>query len=97
MFLTEIVQLKKKRLEEAKTKRNFAELKQSASAKRENAEHHRFHKVLQRNQINIIAEIKRASPSKGMINDKIDVAEIAKSYETGGACAISILTEQDKL
>jgi indole-3-glycerol phosphate synthase len=33
---------------------------------------------LQRDQINIIAEIKRASPSKGVINDKIDVAETAR-------------------
>nr|ALS88927.1 indole-3-glycerol phosphate synthase [uncultured bacterium] len=40
--------------------------------------------------------MKRASPSKGVINDKIDVAEIAASYEKGGACAISVLTEEDR-
>nr|ALS89282.1 indole-3-glycerol phosphate synthase [uncultured bacterium] len=39
--------------------------------------------------------MKRASPSKGVINGKIDVAETARSYERGGACAISVLTEQD--
>jgi indole-3-glycerol phosphate synthase len=44
----------------------------------------------------IIAEIKRASPSKGIINDKINVAEVAKTYELGGATAISVLTEEDK-
>jgi indole-3-glycerol phosphate synthase len=49
-----------------------------------------------RNNLNIIAEIKRASPSKGVINDKIDVAEVARSYERGGACAISVLTEEDR-
>ena len=43
---------------------------------------------------NIIAEIKRASPSKGVINDKIDVAETAMMYERGGAAAISVLTEE---
>ena len=53
-------------------------------------------KALQKDQINIIAEIKRASPSKGVINDKIDVAETARNYEKGGACAISVLTEEDK-
>ena len=47
-------------------------------------------------KIHIIAEIKRASPSKGIINDKINVAEIARSYERGGAAAISVLTEEDR-
>ncbi len=96
MFLTEIVELKKKRLEIAKASRDFNELKKLASAKRETAKHHRLRENLRRDQINIIAEIKRASPSKGVINDKIDVAETARSYEKGGACAISVLTEEDR-
>jgi indole-3-glycerol phosphate synthase len=96
MFLTEIIELKKKRLEIAKASRDLEELKSSAIAKRESAEHHRLRANLQRNQINIIAEIKRASPSKGVINDKIDVAETARNYENGGACAISVLTEEDR-
>ena len=96
MFLTEIIELKKKRLEIAKANRDFDELKASAIAKRETMKKHRLRENLQRNQINIIAEIKRASPSKGVINDKIEVAEIARSYETGGASAISVLTEEDK-
>ena len=96
MFLTEIIELKKKRLESAKRKRDFDELKKSAVAKRENAEKHRLRAALQKNQINIIAEIKRASPSKGVINDKIDVAETARDYEKGGASAISVLTEEDR-
>lgn len=96
MFLTEIIELKKKRLEVAKANRDFDELKLSAIAKRETAEKHRLRENLQKDQINIIAEIKRASPSKGVINDKIDVAEVAQNYETGGACAISVLTEEDR-
>lgn len=96
MFLTEIIELKKKRLEIAKANRDFAELKKAAISSRKNAERHRLRAALQQNQINIIAEIKRASPSKGVINDKIDVAETAKSYESGGARAISVLTEEDK-
>ena len=96
MFLTEIIELKKKRLESAKQKHDFDELKKSAIAKREDAEKHRLRSALQKNQINIIAEIKRASPSKGVINDKIDVAEVSRNYEIGGACAISVLTEEDK-
>ncbi len=96
MFLTEIIELKKKRLESAKQKRDFDELKKSAVAKRENAEKHRLRAALQKNQINIIAEIKRASPSKGVIDDKIDVAKVARDYEKGGASAISVLTEEDR-
>lgn len=44
---------------------------------------------------NIIAEIKRASPSKGVINDRIDVSETALAYQSGGAAAISVLTEPE--
>ncbi len=95
-FLEEIIELKKKRLEIAKANRDFGELKSSAMTRLETTKKHRLRESLQRNQINIIAEIKRASPSKGVINDKIEIAEIAKIYENGGACAISVLTEEDK-
>jgi len=41
----------------------------------------------------VIAELKRASPSKGSINPELSVIEQASAYEKGGAAAISILTE----
>lgn len=96
MFLTEIIELKKKRLEKAKAGRDFEELKRNAITKRENAGHYILNRKLQRDRVNIIAEIKRASPSKGIINDNIDVAGVAEIYEKGGACAISVLTEEDR-
>lgn len=42
----------------------------------------------------VIAEVKRRSPSKGIINSTIDAASQARAYEAGGARAISVLTEQ---
>ncbi len=42
----------------------------------------------------LIAEIKRKSPSKGMLNANIDVAEFANTYVTAGAHAISVLTDE---
>ena len=48
------------------------------------------------NSINVIAEIKRASPSKGFLAEIADPAELARTYESAGAAAISVLTEERK-
>lgn len=95
-FLENILKAKKARVAAAKNSADLAELKRQIVDGRFGSERFRFRSALRdRSRINIIAEIKRASPSKGMINDSIDVVEIARSYEFGGACAISILTEED--
>lgn len=44
--------------------------------------------------IKVIAEVKRASPSKGDLADIADPAVLARQYEAGGASAVSVLTEQ---
>lgn len=44
-------------------------------------------------RVGIVAEVKRASPSKGAINPRLDVAWQCSEYESGGAAAISVLTE----
>jgi indole-3-glycerol phosphate synthase len=45
--------------------------------------------------ISLIAEIKRASPSRGPIRPRLEVAEVAAQYEAAGARAVSVLTEED--
>ena len=45
--------------------------------------------------INVIAEFKRRSPSKGMIRADANLSQIVESYEAGGAAGISVLTEED--
>lgn len=52
-----------------------------------------FEGSLRRSVVSVIAEVKRRSPSKGWINPEISAAAQARSYEQGGAAAISVLTE----
>jgi len=52
-----------------------------------------FRAALQRREVAIVAEIKRESPSKGVLNARIDASAQASAFERGGAAAISVLTE----
>ena len=54
-----------------------------------------FEAVLRQQDFNFICEVKKASPSKGIIAEHFPYLEIAKEYEVAGAAAISVLTEPD--
>jgi indole-3-glycerol phosphate synthase len=56
--------------------------------------HRDFHHALTAHPPAIIGEIKKASPSKGVLADQFDPATIAKMYASGGAAALSVLTDR---
>ena len=57
--------------------------------------HGRFLEALAKPGLSVIAEVKKASPSKGVICEDFEPAEIAGRYEKHGADAVSVLTETD--
>lgn len=54
-----------------------------------------FEAALRQQDFNFICEVKKASPSKGIIAEHFPYLDIAKEYEVAGAAAISVLTEPD--
>jgi indole-3-glycerol phosphate synthase len=55
-----------------------------------------FREALEKPQrVRLIAEVKKASPSKGVLKERLDPAQLAESYTGAGACAISVVTEED--
>lgn len=95
-FLEKILAATREKIAGRRKRTGLDELSEKAAAFRAARKVHLFHQAIaQSDRTNIIAEIKRASPSKGTINAGIDVAETAKRYQQGGACAISVLTEEN--
>ena len=94
-LLAEIINLKRERLTAAKRAVGFDKMRDAAHEVRLNAKPHMLLNALQNNSLNIIAEFKRRSPSKGIIRSDANLSQIVKSYQSGGAAAISVLTEED--
>ncbi len=92
-FLDTIIADKRKRIDSAKAIRSLAEIR--VAAEQTVAASHRFRDAINGAEPSIIAEFKRASPSKGLINDSLDPVETALLYHSGGAAAMSVLTEED--
>ncbi len=92
-ILDKIIAAKRERIANAKRTANIAELESRAH---ENAERPgRLVEALGKPGPSVIAEFKRASPSKGVINSGLNPVKTAKAYEAGGAAAVSVLTEED--
>ncbi len=90
-FLDKILAEKAHEIARAKTACSESEMR-SLAAKRITP-FRGFEAALQHDGVRIVAEIKRASPSKGDIQLNLDAAATAAAYEAGGASALSVLTE----
>ena len=93
-ILREILARKAERLAEARRERPVGELERSLAERRRRAPL-RFRDALARaDRVNVIAEVKRASPSRGVIRRDLDPVEVAAGFAPWAA-AISVLTEED--
>lgn len=92
MILDEIVEKRKIQLEREKAAADFETVKKAAE--KLDRQCISFKKALAKpDRLSVISEVKKASPSKGLIQPDFDPVKIAKEYETCGADAVSCLTE----
>lgn len=92
-FLEMVVAETRERVASARSNCYFDKLKKAAEMRSEVNRCGRLSSAFNADSVNIIAEIKRSSPSKGVLKAEVDVPQTAKLYAAGGAAAISVLTE----
>jgi indole-3-glycerol phosphate synthase len=91
MVLEQILKNKQREVKVRKDKLPLTKLKGSLSSQLETRS---FYKAIARPNLSIIAEVKKASPTAGIINKTCSVEKLAQLYEQGGAAAISVLTDE---
>lgn len=92
MILDDIIEKRKIQLDKEKAKVPFEKIKAMALSTKFKT--HDFKKAISGEDLRVICEVKKASPSKGLIRPEFHPVEIAKEYESAGANAISCLTEE---
>ncbi|MFT7034145.1 MAG: indole-3-glycerol phosphate synthase [Cyclobacteriaceae bacterium] len=90
-ILEKIVLEKKKEVKAHKSQFSTADLEQKVGFERQC--YSTKERLLSAQPFGIISEFKRKSPSKGIINDRVDVVDVTSGYEAAGAAAVSILTD----
>jgi indole-3-glycerol phosphate synthase len=92
-ILTRIVRAQRERLRKAKMRVPEAIVRRMAQTA---APQPSFAEAMQNSKrVRLIAEVKKASPSKGVFRSEFDVDALARTYTAGGASAISVVTEED--
>lgn len=92
MILDQIVEEKKREIRQAQEKISLEELIKKYSSV---SQLRGFKEAIaQPGKVNLIAEIKKASPSKGVLRENFEPVEIARAYQAAGACALSIVTDK---
>jgi indole-3-glycerol phosphate synthase len=90
--LDDILTARRKRVDEARVRVPLACLEEAAGRRRDYRD---FAKALCGPALRIVAELKRASPSRGLLRREYRRRELAQGYESAGAAALSVLTEED--
>ena len=94
-ILDRIVADKREEIAAAKARRSEASLREEAQARRDVRGFERALRAkIAAGRAAVIAEIKKASPSKGVLRERFVPSEIAASYERGGAACLSVLTDE---
>jgi indole-3-glycerol phosphate synthase len=91
-YLDRILERTRVRVESTRRERPFEELDRET---RNAGPARDFAGAIRAEGMSLIAEFKRRSPSKGVIRERVDPAEVAEAYERGGARALSVLTEPE--
>lgn len=97
MILTKIAEATRSFVEQEKRRYSPKEMRRAAESLAESsmgmASSYPFEEALKKSGLSFICEVKKASPSKGVIAKEFPYLDIAKDYEAAGADAISVLTE----
>ncbi len=91
MFLERVAAIKRKEIDQRKASVNLGEMKEKIS--KLPPPKNLLESIVRNGPMALIAEIKQASPSAGIIHARADIPGIACAYQSAGACAISVLTE----
>jgi indole-3-glycerol phosphate synthase len=96
-IFSQILDRKRKAVAQLRADPSSRDFRERALDIRKNADPRRLLRALESDsqRLKIIAEFKRKSPSAGIIRGDLTASEIVRRYERGGACAISVLTDEE--
>jgi indole-3-glycerol phosphate synthase len=95
-ILDKIVAVKREEIAAAKARRSETSLRDEAHTRRDDVRgfEQALRGAIAHGRAGVIAEVKKASPSKGVLREHFVPAEIAAAYERGGAACLSVLTDE---